>query len=381
MKNNVKHILKIGLISLLPPILIYIPLILKIDKLLFLELNKDGMLNIFRNWDGPLYLTVAKSLYDPKIIEKLLFNPLPAVYFAAHFPLYPILIKLFTVIARSPLYSALIINLLAGFFLNLIFFEFIKKRSKSPYFLTFVFTILPARGFITRVILAPESLMLLLTLLSIIEFKKKRYVISSVYLTLAVLTKFQIIILLFAYGTFFVIKFLQEKKIKDFVQNSIVFLLPGVAIIILFYFYKLRFGNFLAFFEAEKANRLTTSFPFSQFNFRAPWIRTIWLEDLIFYYLFMALLSIKFFEIRKKHLEIFLFVTFYAAFLSLIPQKDITRFSLPLTPFFYYAFANFFDNKVFKLAFIFILPAVYFYTLNFILVNQAPVMDWTHILN
>ena len=122
-KVNLKHIAKIALISFLPPFLIYLPFTLKIPRLLFLDLGKDGMLNIYRNWDGPSYLIVAKSLYNPEIIKKLLFSPLPATYFSAHFPLYPLLIKLANIFL--PIHQAgLFVNLLAGFALNLLFFLF-----------------------------------------------------------------------------------------------------------------------------------------------------------------------------------------------------------------------------------------------------------------
>lgn len=377
--KTIKHVSKIALISFLPPLLIYLPFLLKINKLLFLELNQDGMLNIYRNWDGPSYLIVAKSLYNPEIITKLLFSPLPASYFSAHFPLYPLFIKLLNLI--FPIHQAgLLVNLLAGFLLNLIFFEFIKEKSKNPYFLTFVFTILPARGFVTKVILAPENLLLLFTLLSIMHFLEKKYLKSSIFLSLAVLTKFQIIILLLAYFFSLLIDYKSEKKFNKLMQKIAYLLLPALSVAILFYFYKQIFGNFLIYFEAQSINKLNISLPFSQFNLKSPWVKTAWLEDLVFYYFLMFLLFTKLFSQKNKNWVFIFFSLLYSAFLSLIPQRDITRFSLPLSPIFFHTFSEFFEKKYVQLAILLLLPVIYFYALNFILLNQAPVNDWSHFL-
>ena len=377
--KKIKHFLKIALISFLPPFFIYLPFILKIKNLLFLNINKDGMLNIYRNWDGPSYLVVAKSFYNPKIITKLLFSPLPATYFSAHFPLYPLLIKITSFI--FPLTQAgIIVNLIAGFFLNLFFFEFIKNRTKNPYFLTFVFTILPARSFVTRVIIAPETLLSFFTLLSVISFRKKQYLKASLFLTAALLTKFQIIILAFAYGFVFIKQFIEDKKINLLVQKAVFLAISAIAVLILFYFFELKFGNFWAYFEAQNTNDLTISLPFSQFNSKATWIKSIWLEDLIFYYLLGFMLVFKVYEQRKKKMETFLFSTFYLLFLAFLPQRDITRFSFPLMPFFFETFSSLFEKKYVKLAILSTLPAIFFYTLNFILGNQAPITNWAPFL-
>ncbi len=377
--KNLKHILKIALISFLPPFFIYLPFLLKIKTLLFLDLNQDGMLNIYRNWDGPSYLVVAKSFYNPKIITKLLFSPLPATYFSAHFPLYPLFIRVAALISPLP-QAGLLVNLLAGFALNLVFFEFIKRKTKSPYFLTLAFTLLPARGFITKVIIAPENLLLLFTLLSLIKFNQKKYFSSSIFLALAVLTKFQIIILAGAYAFVFLINFIKHKKIKKIIQNIIYLLIPGIVLFFLFCFFKQNYGNFWVYFEAQRVNKLTISFPFSQFNLNAPWIKTAWLEELVFYYFFMFLLISKLFKERQKKLSFLFFSIFYTAFLSIIPQRDITRFSLPLAPIFFHTFSNFFEKDYVKLTLIFLLPVIYFYTLNFLLLNQAPVRDWSYFI-
>ena len=156
--------------------------------------------------------------------------------------------------------------------------------------------------------------------------------------------------------------------------------IPTVVVLFLFYFYKQVYGKFFIFFEAQRVNNLSTSLPFSQFNLNATWIKSIWLEDLIFYFFLMFLLTVKLYFEKKEHLAFSYFTAFYTLFLTIIPQRDITRFSFPLSPLFFYVFSAFFEQKYVRIAFYLLLPAIYFYTLNFILGNQAPVSDWSFFL-
>jgi hypothetical protein len=54
----------------------------------------------------------------------------------------------------------------------------------------------------------------------------------------------------------------------------------------------------------------------------------------------------------------------------------MARFVVPLLPIFMLKFERFFTSKKFVVALCFVLPAVYFYVVNFLLGNIAPVADW-----
>lgn len=366
-------LIKIFLISTIPVFFVWLPFVLGFDQFLFLKIKEGGFQNILRNWDGPSYVVVAKSFYDLLLIEKIKFvNNLPSTYFFTHFPLYPLSIKFLSYLINNLFYSGLIINLIFGFLLNIVFYYFIKDKTKSPLFLTLAFTIFPPRFWVTRSIIAPECLMVLLILSSMILFEKKKFFVASVVGSLGILTKIQSLFLFPAYFFSFLEDVIKKKKSFNF---SLVFIvLIPLSLLVIFIFYYLKTGRFFIFLEAEKTNQLYLYYPFSQFNYQGAWAGTGWLEDVVFYFLAMFFLTVSL--AKSKNRSWFYFSLFYTLFLVFIPQRDITRFSYPLLPLFYFQFVKFFESRIFKVAFLFTLPALYFYVINFILVNQAPIANW-----
>ncbi len=345
------------------------------DWLLFLEIKEPGFANILKNWDGPHYVVVAKSFYDLEKIRKLLFVPIDVIYYTAHFPLFPLLMILFNV-GLDLFKAGLVANLVAGFFVNWVFYSIAKKYTKHPLFLTLLLTVFPARFWVTRAIIAPENLMLLLMLLSFYFWEKKQYFLTGLFGGLSVLTKIQGLFLLPA----FVGETFEKLKVKSlkFKLGFLWLLLIPLAFIGLSVFYYYRVGDFFAFLRAEQGNKLYFHFPFGQFNYQNAWGGTNWLEDIVFYIIGMMVLTAALYKSQNR--SWFYFSLFYTIFLLFIPQRDITRFTYPLLPFFLIQFEKFLTSKQFKIGFIFSLPALYFYTVNFVLVNQAPIADWSWIL-
>lgn len=371
-KEKLILLTKIAFISFLPVFLIWLPFVFGFNQFFFLKIKEGGFQNILRNWDGPSYLILSKTFYNTTKIGKLLFSPLPHEYFFAHFPLYPLFIKILSLFINNLFYSGLMVNLFFGFLLNITFYYFIKKKTKHPLFLTFAFTVFPPRFWVTRSIIAPEPLMIFLILLSLILFENKKFLLSSFVGSLAIFTKIQSLFLFPAYCFSFLENFLKSKKKINF-SIFYIFILP-LSLLIIFTFYYLKTKNFFIFFEAEKANNLYLYFPFSQFNYQGTWAGTGWLEDVVFYFLGMFLLIVSL--LKTKNRSWFYFSLFYTLFLIFIPQRDITRFSYPLLPLFYFQFSKFFESKIFKISLLLSFPALYFYTLNFILSNQAPITNW-----
>jgi hypothetical protein len=374
--NRLYTLLIIFLITFLPIFFVYLPFLLKLNKFFFLTIKEPGFANILKNWDGPSYVMVAKTLYNMEEIGKLLFSPLPHEYFTSHFPLFPLLIRGLTFFLDY-FKSGLLINLVFGYLLNLLFYKIIKKYTQKPLFLTFVFTIFPARFWVVRNIIAPENIMLFLILLSFYLWDKKKYFLSSFLGFLGVLTKIQALFLFPAYlGEIIEKKFVKKEKMTK--SCMWIFLIP-LAFMLLSFFYHWKVGNFFIFLKAEGQNKLSFSFPFSQFNYQNTWGGTGWLEDVVLYFVAMFLLTISLAKNRNR--SWFYFSLFYTIFLVFIPQRDITRFTYPLLPFFLIQFEKFLTSKTFKIAFFLSLPALYFYTINFILVNQAPIADWSKLLH
>jgi Gpi18-like mannosyltransferase len=364
------------LISLLPILVLYIPFILKAKHFFFLTFNEVGFVNVLKNWDGPHYIVVARSFYDLAAVEKLLFTSLPAIYYTAHFPLYPLFIAAFAPILGY-FYSGLFVNLLFGILLNVLFFRVAQRYTKHPLFLTFVFTVFPARFFITRAIVAPETMMVFCIFLALVLWEEKKYFSSSLFGALGVLAKVKAGFLFPAFLAEKVESFITERKPFD-PRMLWSLMIPG-ALLGLFAFFYIRTGDFFAFFQAEKGNELFVTFPFAQFNSQAAWVGTAWLEDVVLYFVAMFLLVATLF-FKKENRSWFYYCLFYTAFLIFVPQRDITRFAYPMYPFFLLTFERFFTSKEWKIALIVLLPAIYFFAWNFMIQNQAPIANFAPFL-
>lgn len=373
-KISLKELILISLVTFIPVFLIFLPFILQLKQFLFLTIKEPGFANVLKNWDGPHYLMISKTWYNLVEIGKRLFIPIDVRYYAAHFPLFPFLIWLGSYFVNAT-YAGLLLTLLFDLLLNFLFYFLAKQYTKHPLLLTLVFTVFPPRYLVTRSIIAPETLMVFTMLLSLYLWEKKQYLASSIFGALGLFTKIQALFLFPAY--FFSVV---EKKLKT--KNPIhrrilwMFLIP-FAFILLSVFYFFRLGDFFAFLHAEKRNNLYVYYPFSQLNAQNVWAGA-WVEDVVFYFLAMFVLIISLW--KKKERSWFYFSLVYSVFLVFIPQRDVTRFAYPLLPFFLFTFESFFTSRLFRWAFIFILPAIYFYTINFMLVNQAPIADWSLLL-
>jgi len=239
---------------------------------------------VYRNFDGPLYIIVAKTFYNPKLIEKIgLELPISPNYFAAHLPLYPILIRGvrelvgltgLRVNGLEYLKSMVFVNLAATVFLSLFFYFFLKKfkLTTKPLLLVAVFLFLP-KFLVVRSIGAPESLFLLLILISLYFFEKENYLWAGLAGAFAVVTKTPGILLFFAYVLVFLERWLKMKKISWLWVS--VLLIP-LALLAVFSWYYRQYGDFFAYFHS--GDNIHLALPFSVFNFQKVWVGTAWLE-------------------------------------------------------------------------------------------------------
>ena len=102
MKKFFKDLPPVLFFSIIPIVLVWIPFIFRLDSFWNIPLTKNGLATIVANYDGPLYLIIAKTLYNTESIKTMFSVPLPVEYYAAHFPLFPILIRLFSFIGNYP---------------------------------------------------------------------------------------------------------------------------------------------------------------------------------------------------------------------------------------------------------------------------------------
>jgi len=378
MGKKIGKLLLILAFALIPTLLIWMPFFLRLDTVFGIPLPKNGMETIIANYDGPLYIVVAKTLYDPSAIASNYQFPLPTEYYAAHFPLFPLLIKMLGFVMNFP-YAMLIVTVassaLAIFFFNKLASRFVDN--KGAMFLTFVFAVFPARWLIVRSIGSADPLFVAGILASLYYFRDKKYWLSAIWGAVAVMTKSPGILLFAAYLLTFFINYITSKKAVHILKKAYPLLLIPLSLVLVFFFYKIRMNDFLAYFHS--GDNIHLSFlPFQIFNYSAPWVGTFWLEEIIFIYLFGAIGVYRL--IAKKEIELAAFTGIFYLVILFVAHRDILRYFLPAVPFLLIAFSDVLIKKEFKIALAVILIPIYLYSLAFISQNTMPISNWAPFL-
>ena len=355
-----KKILLLWLIALGSTFLVWLPFF-----------SQQRMDRVFANYDGPNYLVITKCWYEKKCIRKNFSLPLPLEYYPAHFPGYPALIAFFNRFLPG-WWAMLVANCLGVLVMLTAFYHLAQKlKLKSAFWLSLIFLFLPARILILRSVGAPESWFLAFLLLSIINFREGKYLLAGIFLALAQATKTPAILL---FAAFFLQTFISQKwRFKEWLKRLPLILGPLIVLPIFFLFQQ-QTGDFFAYFHSGDNFHLVFP-PFQTFISSRSWLGDFWLEDIIYIYFIGGLAVLYLLKKYPRDIIALFPLIFYSATLF-VAHRDISRYSAPLYPFWFIAFANFLQKKEFKIIFFFLLPAIYLYTINFITYNTAPIADW-----
>ncbi len=354
----------------------WLPFGLKINLPLWNMDFSDGAVVLWKNYDGPNYLIVAKTWYDKVSILNNFSNPLPAEYYPAHFPLYPAVIWLFDLVTTGP--NAMLLATVLGSVLCFgMFYKYISefKLSLNPLWLSLAFLFLPARFLALRVIGSPEPWFIFFILASLYFFRKERFWWSGIFGYLALLTKSPAVLLLAAYGIYALVESIRNKKIE---WKYYPILLMPLAIPDLFFLYKLRTGDFFAYFNSGDNFHLF----FPPFSIFAPqgqvWVGNFWLEDVIWTWLVFGLGIL---ALRKKGLKIEqLFAGIFFASTLFVAHRDVSRYIIPIAPFVLMGLDKHLQKKEFKIMLAVLALPILLYSWNFLLHNTSPVADWAPYL-
>ena len=238
-KLKLNHLFLLPFLALLTNLLVWLPFTLGLG---------EGMLIIFKNYDGPNYIIAAKTWYQKEAITRNFSLPLPAEYYPAHFPGYPLTIKALDTFLPGTwamLVSTTIFTVLAVLVFYLLITKF--KYSKNPFFLSLLFLVLPARWLAVHSIGSPEPMFIFAILASFYFFKEKKYWFAGIFGVLAQVTKTPGILLFVAYCLLLIDKYKKEKKIE---WRAWPLLLIPLSVLLVFLFYQRQTGNFLAYFHS-----------------------------------------------------------------------------------------------------------------------------------
>jgi hypothetical protein len=367
------------------------------------------MSTIVANFDGPYYLAVAKSFYNPEIIKQFEFN-LPTEYYAAHYPLYPLTIRALSLATNYP-YAMLASTVIFSILATIIFYLLLanpgnettrhserirpeQRSEESPsgtgplsnnyLLLTTIFLFFPARWLILRSVGSPEPLFVFLILLSLLGMTKKNYWLAGIAGALAQLTKPPAILLFPTYILYLAWPYLSKlitgnfkKELQKIPWHAYPLLLIPLSLIGLWYFYSLQFGSILAYFQSGDNIHLFWP-PFQVFSRTAAWVGTFWLEEIIWIYLVAGFGLI--YLIKQKH-RLFAWLTgIWLLSIFFVSHRDIARYSLPIFPLILISAAPILQNKHVKLLLAILIIPICLYSINFIAGNVTPISDWTPLL-
>ena len=331
-----------------------------------------------RNFDGPLYIVIAKTFYNPSQLKDINFNSLKPIYYANHFPLYPILIRLLTFITNNYFRSMILLTWLISAFYSIMFYLFLKKfnLSKNPLSLTLISLFIPARWLALRTVGGVEPIFLFILLFILWFYFEKKYLISSMFGFLLVLVKPHGIRSFI--GILLAILLRNRKKILNnpkLLAKYGIYLLMPLGLFLLFVFYKYTFNDFWAYFHAGlSAISLFKLVPFGSI------LDNISIRSEGYFYFFTIIFYgiYKLWKNYNKDLAIICFI-FLLPHLFL-QHADIYRYLIPIAPFtLIIAYQNIYKHRLFKIFFFAYLIGVYAYTLNLLPQNMSHYWDYANL--
>lgn len=374
------------LISLASLLIFWLPFLLKADKFWGIDFNGKSMQTIVANFDGINFLVVAKTMYDPRKIEVDFASILSGrrnLYFSAHYPGFPMMIKAFDLILSGPnalLASIVTSNALLGVSLYL-FFKLITKKEKTALYLTAIALFIPARMLSMRGVGSNESLFIFFLLTSLIAAAKEKHWMAGLLGSAAVLTRSPGILLFAAYLA--PIWLGKSQNTLEKIKSSLPYTLIPMSLLLLWGYYGIVFHDPLAYFKV--GGNINLYFPpFMVFASHFDWVSGMWLEDIVYTYLFYGIGIVLFWKnfaqnnIVLKKIAYFGFI--YAFMLAFIVHRDIARYALPIAPIAIAGFSPHLESKYFKIGLIILIIPVFLFSWNFILNNFQPVMDWSALL-
>jgi len=374
MKKTIPTVIMISLVSIG---IFWLPFLLKLGLFWGIDFSNQGLNVIVQNFDGLNFLVVAKSLYNPSIIEEInrsFMTGNTPIYFSAHFPLMAIIIRLFSMVVSMPnalLLTIILSNILLAYGVYVFFSTYVKNKSYS-WILTIISLFFPARILSVRAVGSNEPLFIFLILMSIVAAYHKRDWRASLYGSLAVLTRSPGILL---FGAYVLVALLEKNSWVEKTKRIIPYLLMPTTLLGLFVYYGYSYGDLFAYFHS--GDNLHLFFPpFSIFSNVQSWISDMWREDLVYLYLFYGAGILL---VDPKYRIIKMLSWIYGVTLLLVAHRDLARYSLPLAPIAILGYERIITQvpeRYLRLSLALLIP-IYLLGWQFVLKNIQPINDWS----
>lgn len=360
---HTKQFIYIALFSLVTTLAVWSPFIMRVGAPAS-RTAKYGFEGIYRNYDGLMFVIPAKTNYRSDQIEKYKVLDLKPIYYAAHTPGYPIIIKILAPM-MGYLESMIYINLVASMLMGCLLYLFYKNifEAKNALTLTFVTLLLP-RLWILRSTGSSEIVFMCCLLASVILMNSKHYIWAGIFAAYASFTRIHGVLWGGGVAIYYLYLYLSSRKNNPKLLWIILGSFGGFLAVCLLYLR--QYGDFFAYFHTGAV--VPSGLFYSQFESTAKEIKTFFLEDLLFY--FGAIWLYLFDKIQKKKDALFFFVIVYFGFILTVQHRDLARYLVPIVPVMIGSVGGYFEQKQVKWMFLAILPAIYWYVVNFVSSNM-----------
>lgn len=212
-----------------------------------------GTTAIYRVWDGPNYLTIARTLYDVRPDNPLLAYVHETSYFLVHFPVYPLLVRLFSWIGYQE--AMLLVSVLCASVAVVLFYRLARDvwALPQPGWLSLVFLMLPPRWLMYRSTGSTEAPFVALALASLLLFERNRTGWASAVAAVAALTRIPGLL----FGPVYAILLLERRRYRELGWTA----LPPLALTAYFTYCWSRTGNFFEYFSRH-SEKISPPMPF-----------------------------------------------------------------------------------------------------------------------
>jgi hypothetical protein len=294
------------------------------------------MTTVYRFWDGPNYLTIARTLYDVRPDNPLLAYVYEPRYFLVHLPVYPLLVRTLSIVGYQQ--ALLLVSILATCAATVLFYRLCRDVWKvaSPGFLTLVFLFLPPRWLLYRSTGSTEAVYMAFTLTAIFFFERSKVGRASAAGVLATLTRISGLMIVPA----FAVVLLRRRRWKELAWLA---LIPA-ALAAYFFFGAAQTGNFLEYFS-QHGEKMAAFRPFG-------FLPELFGKGLYHQAEFHILLALVY-AVGTSRLRAFPTIFWYCVFeLGLhvfISTEDWSRYFLAMAPFaLVVGFREVIDTKAFR---------------------------------
>ncbi|OGZ49721.1 MAG: hypothetical protein A3C84_00890 [Candidatus Ryanbacteria bacterium RIFCSPHIGHO2_02_FULL_48_12] len=299
---------------------VWLPFLLNLDSIAGVQLKETGRQVLDRYLDGPLFVVVSKTFYSSESDLYSYFD-LPPEYFTSHFPLYPLLIRLFSFAGFFN--SMLLVTLLSSIGAVLAFYFLLKdfNLSKKPFLLAVFFVFFPFRWLLYHSVGANEALFVFLSLSSFHSFRKQAFARAGIFGALATLTRPVGILLFPAFLVHLYFKNRSFLKSKAWTP----FLLIPLSLCLLVLFFATKFSVFAPFVSVN-------AFYFQGFlSGVTAYNGAVGGEFVAVLLLLYSLGTLRLLE--QKHYDFFAYSVLYLLPLLFLSHNDFSRYLLPIAPF------------------------------------------------